>query len=56
MRALQDCVVVLTQACNSVSFAVADLKALETALHMKLGRVSNALDEAADLGRQRRPR
>ena len=56
VRALQDCVVVLTQACNSVSFAVADLKALETALHMKLGRVSNALDEAADLGRQRRPR
>jgi hypothetical protein len=53
VRALQDCVDNLTLACNSVSFAVADLKALETALHMKLGRVGNALDEAVDQSRQR---
>jgi hypothetical protein len=56
VRALQDCVVVLTQACNSVASAVADLKALETALHLQLASVGTELDEAADLGRQSRPR
>jgi hypothetical protein len=56
VRALQDCVDVLTQACNSVAFAVADLKALETALHLQLARVGAELDAADDQGRQRRPR
>jgi hypothetical protein len=55
VRALQDCVDVLTQACNSVAFAVADLKALETALHLQLARVGAELD-ATNQGRQRRPR
>ena len=56
VRAMQDCVFVLTQACNSVASAVADLKALETALHLQLASVGTELDEAADLGRQSRPR
>ena len=56
VSALQDCVDILTQACNSVAFAVADLQALESALHLKLASVGAALDEALDSGRQRRPR
>ena len=56
VRAMQDCVFVLTQACNSVASAVADLKALETALHLQLARVGAELDAAVDQGRQRRPR
>ena len=56
VRALQDCVDRLTQACNSVASAVADLKALETALQLQRASVDAALDEAVNLGRRRRPR
>jgi hypothetical protein len=47
VRALQDCVDRLTQACDSVAFAVADWKALETALHLQLASVGAALHAAA---------
>ena len=56
VTALQDCVHNLTQACNSVAFAVADLQALKSALHLQLASVGDALEEALDSGRQRRPR
>ncbi len=55
VRFLQDCVNMLTHAINSVHIAVADLKALETALQLQLASVGDALDEAVDRSRQRRP-